>query len=391
MRRDDGRPRSALRARLQARLGEVEEAALTRVSAISDPAEITDSAYVDGLHRAIATAIEYALEAIERGSGHEAPVPDPLLTQARLAARVGVGLDAVLRRYFAGYALIGGFLIEEAGVLAFSPEQLNEVLNVSARLFERLIAAISEEHARETEKRSRRSGSRQIELVRRLLNGEWLDPDELGYNLDAHHLGLVAKGPDAEEILRFLATSLDRHLLLVAEERTAWAWLGARRPLEPTEVSARLRSATLRNAALSLGEPAAGVAGWRLTHRQAAAGLPIALRRGENLVRYADIALLATALRDDLLSISLRHLYLKPLEEERDGGAAAKKILRAYFVAERNISSAAAALSLSRPTVRSRLRAIEEKVHRNLGECAAEFDVALQLERLDGLGPMVSR
>lgn len=381
--KDGERARSALRARLQSRAGEIEEAALARVSAISDPAEISDPAYVEGLHRAIAAAVEYALEAVERGSGPEAPLPVALLAQARLAARVGVGLDAVLRRYFAGYALVGGFLIEEAETLKLPPERLREVLNANVGLFDRLAAAISEEYARETGKRPDTSARRQLELVRRLLDGERIEAGELAYDLDAHHLGLLAEGPDAERLLRSAAAPLDRQLLLVrTEEGVALAWLGGRRPLDPAEAGAQLRPAERSEATIAIGEPAEGQAGWRLTHRQAAAVLPIAHRRRERWVRYADFALLAAALQNDLLATSLRRLYLEPLEAERDGGATAKEVLRAYFAAERNLSSSAAALGLSRPTVRARLRAVEERIHRNLGECALELNVALQLESL---------
>ena len=63
------------------------------------------------------------------GARREAPVPVALLAQARLAARVGVSLDAVLRRYFAGYTLLGDFLIEEARALGLPPEQLSDLLS----------------------------------------------------------------------------------------------------------------------------------------------------------------------------------------------------------------------------------------------------------------------
>jgi hypothetical protein len=42
-----------------------------------------------------------------------------LLVQARLAARSDVSLDIVLRRYFAGYSLLGDFLVGEADRLGW--------------------------------------------------------------------------------------------------------------------------------------------------------------------------------------------------------------------------------------------------------------------------------
>jgi DNA-binding PucR family transcriptional regulator len=86
--------------------------------------------------------------------------------------------------------------------------------------------------------------------------------------------------------------------------------------------------------------------------------------------------------QDDLLATSLRQLYLEPLAEERDGGETLRETLRAYFAAERNVSSAAAALSVNRHTVTSRLRTIEKRLGRPLSTCATEIDAALRLEDL---------
>jgi DNA-binding PucR family transcriptional regulator len=119
-----------------------------------------------------------------------------------------------------------------------------------------------------------------------------------------------------------------------------------------------------------------------LTHQQASAALPIALRSPEPFVRYADVALLASILQDDLLASSLRELYLDPLERERDGGEVARRTLRAYFAAERNVSSAAVALGVKRHTVTNRLRTIEQRLGRPLNDCASEVDTALRLEDL---------
>ena len=109
------------------------------------------------------------------------------------------------------------------------------------------------------------------------------------------------------------------------------------------------------------------------------------VRRGrERRVRYADVALLASALGDDVLASSLHELYLAPLEGERDGGAALRRTLRAYFAAGRNVSSAAATLGITRQTVSAHLRAIEERIEDSLDNCAAETETALRLRELNG-------
>ena len=103
-----------------------------------------------------------------------------------------------------------------------------------ATLVDRLLAAVSEEHAREAKSWPSSSAERRRECVKRLLAGELVDHSQLEYDLDAHHLALMAKGEGAPEAVRLLAGRLDRRLLAVCrEEEPIWAcWLGGTRPLE---------------------------------------------------------------------------------------------------------------------------------------------------------------
>jgi DNA-binding PucR family transcriptional regulator len=131
---------------------------------------------------------------------------------------------------------------------------------------------------------------------------------------------------------------------------------------------------------VTVGEPAAGLSGWRFSHRQAKAALPVAERLGRSALRYSEVAVVATVLRDDLLVSSLRRLYLEPLAASRDDGRVAKETLRAYFAVERNVSSTAAALGVDRRTVTNRLRAAEDLFGRCLKDIAIELELALQLD-----------
>ena len=91
--------------------------------------------------------------------------------------------------------------------------------------------------------------------------------------------------------------------------------------------------------AITVGEPADGLEGWRFSHAQAKAAMPMAERRGAPVVRFIDVAVEAAIVRDEVIATSLRRRYLRPLETARDGGAAARETLRAYFAAERNVSA----------------------------------------------------
>ena len=368
-----------LAERLRSRLGEIEATIFTRIEAVSDP-RVGDPEYLLGLRSSVRTAIAYALEALQGGERAAGPVPAELLDQARKAARNGISLDTVLRRYLAGHTLLLDTVIREAGEEREARGALQEGLRAQARLLDRLLAAVAEEHSAATRELQRgfSTEARRLRAVERLLAGEAHEAPDLRYELSASHIALIACGADAEEALRGLASRLDRGLLLASpEEGTLWAWLGGRRPLDPAELAREASALSPPDLRIALGEPGEGVSGWRKSHRQARAAWPVAQRGEEAAVRYADVAILATVLQDDLLTDSLRELYLEPLEAERDGGETLRETLRAYFAAERNLSSAAAALQVSRQAVSSRLHMAENRIGRPLNRCAADMETAL--------------
>jgi hypothetical protein len=387
MRHSDGRisalDRQALAQRLRERYAEIEQDALTRVHAVSDPREVEDPAYGAGLEAAVGVALEYAIDGIEAGDLGQNPIPDALLVQARVAARNQIGLDTVLCRYFAGYTLFSDFLIQEVEDYdAVSSEQLKQLLRVEATILNRLVGAVAAEYGRVSESRRGGDEQRRIQRVRMLLAGELVDAADLAYELDAIHIGLVGSGPDAQMAIRGLAAALDRRLLIVCgEEGLLWAWLGGRTKIAASEVLRLIASDRSGQSVLAVGEAGEGVRGWRLTHRQANAAMSVACREGRRHARYADVALVATALRDEVLAKSLYDLYLAPLKEERDGGVALCETLDAYFASGHRVSSTAAALKVSRQTVGGRLRRVEERIGCPLNTCTAEVEMALRVHR----------
>ncbi|HEY5815377.1 MAG TPA: helix-turn-helix domain-containing protein [Solirubrobacterales bacterium] len=377
--------RTELAERLRESREEIEAAIATRVYAIADPRETIDPEYLQGLRASLATAVEFFLAVIARGEQRCLDIPTSLLAQARMAARNGIQMQTVLRRYLAGYSLLTELILEVWEEMEFhGATGLRELLHGSSSVFDRLLEAVSEEHRREAAVLVRSTEQRRVDRVRRLLDGELIDAGELGYSLDADHIGLIATA--APKAIRELAGAFDKRLLMVeGEEGRIWAWLSSPQRLESEEMSAlmeRCEQLAPAQGVIAFGEPGPGPRGWRLTHRQAAAALPMADRLKASVVRYAEVGLLASVIQDPLLTDSLHQLYLAPLGEESDGGRAFRDTLEAYFVAGRNVTSTAAALGLSRQTVRSRLQAIEERLGRLLDRCAMEADLALRVDVL---------
>ena len=257
---------------------------------------------------------------------------------------------------------------------------LQGVRMMHASLLDRLIAAVTDEYSREVERTGRSPERRRAALVLRLLAGRPVDPTELGYELDAWHIGVIATGKEARRVVRDLAAALDRKLLLVLRaEGTVWGWLGGRQRLAGSDVERRLPATWPTEVSLAMGEPGKGVEGWRLTHGQAQAALRVALRRPQVLTRYVDVALLAAALGDEVLTRSLPKIYLSPVGAR---GSDLRATLRAYFAADRSLSGAARSLGVVRQTVDNRLHTAEQAIGRPLHVCLPDLEVALQLDEL---------
>jgi hypothetical protein len=382
--------RAGLAERLRARRLELEEAIFARFHNVGfDPAAGEDAEYVAGVRAAIAEAVDYGFMAVEHGEEWLGSIPPAAVAQARRAARNGVSLERVLLRYNAGHALLGDFVMQEAEQERFASQRnaLRHVLRTLSALLDHFTASMASQYQEEVERTLRSPELRRTERVQRLLAGAPVDLAELGYELDAEHLGVIAMGTRAGETVRALAAGLGCELLSVQRsEETVWAWFGSRRGLAITDIERLLSSTDAAGVSLVIGGPGTGIDGWRLTHRQAQAAMLVALHRPQRLTLYADVTLLAAVLRDRELARSLVEVHLSPLGSQRDG-AVSRETLRAYFAAGCNAATAAAALGVNRHTVERRLHAIETTLGRLLHTCHAELEVALRLEELgDGFG-----
>jgi hypothetical protein len=373
--------RGGLVVALRARQSELEQAIASGVRAVSEPEESEDAEYEAGSRAAISAAVEHCLAGIEYGEGWSGPIPSAAATHARRAARYGVSLDAVLRRYASGDRLLADFVMDEAD--RFPSQALRQVLRMQGVVLDRLMATIAAEYADELDRAGRSLGQRRAELVRRLLAGASCAPGELDYELGAWHVGVIASGLEAAQTIESIAKGLGcSHLLVPGRDGSAWAWLGGRREPAIADIVRAFSNRDTTEVALAVGEPAKGLGGWRMTHRQAQRALWVALRRPGELTRYADVLLVIPALRDEVLARSLWDVYLRPLAGRRDGGAISRETLRTYFASGRNAATTASVLNVNRHTVERRLHKIEASLGRSLHSCQAELEVALRLEAL---------
>lgn len=377
--------RSELVARLRERSAEIEEAIFAQARALSEAEGGGDPEYAAGLRATVTKSLDFVLANMGRGEEWSEQIPAVAAEQARRAARSGVKLDTVLRRYATGDRVLGDFIMDE--VDRFPSDALRAVLRAQGPQVDRLMAAVATEYMNELARMRRSPSQRLAERVQRLVGGEGpADVGDLGYAFDAWHLGVIAKGAEAEAeaAVRALGAGLDCQVLAVPRGNgIVWAWLGARRPLAVPDVERLISTGVAGDALLAVGEPRSGLDGWRLTHREAKAAQEVMLRKPQQLTRARDVILLAAVLRDKALAKSLFETYLAPLEGHGDSGAVLRETLRAYFSAGLNAATAAAALAVDRHTVQRRLRKVEEALGRLLPDCHAELVVALSLEELE--------
>jgi hypothetical protein len=366
---------------LRSRRGEIEQALLARVYGIEDPVG-AEPEYLHGLRSAVAAAVDYVLEILESRDDGPVAVPAELLTQARLAARAEIGIDTVLRRYISGFLLIVDFVLRDQDSGVGVGADSHRLLRLHGYQLDHLIAMIAKEYEREAQSKVRTGAEQRTARVERLLAGQSLDSGDLGYQMDGWHVGLLITGEAPTATFQRMATNLDRRLLLVRPKADlAWAWLGGRERLGSSRIVEELRRTGLLGARVAVGEPLSGLGGWRLSHRQAKAAMPLTAQQEKAVVRYADVSVVASVSQDEVALSSLQELYLRPLSGEKNGGVALRDTLRAYLSSARSITSAAAILGVSRQTVRSRLREAEEKLGCSLDACGCDLEIALRIDQ----------
>jgi PucR C-terminal helix-turn-helix domain/GGDEF-like domain len=324
-------------------------------------------------------------------------LPDSIPADARelalLTARADLSVAALLASYRVGHRMIWQAWADAIEREAPDDEARREALSaVSDFLFgyvDRLATFLTREHTAERDRFMRSREQRRTQLVRDVIDGADPDPAEamreLDYDLRLEHLALVIRGADPERVARDLGRALDApHRLVISLARdTAWAWLGRTRAFAVPE-----RVEAPEGTVVSIGDPAAGSAGFRRSHRQARDAHAVALRaRPEGaLVRYDEVALESLIGSDDGRADDFIARELRGLDGADARSDRLRETLRAYFASGQNASAAAALLGVHEHTVSYRLRTIEERLGRPVTARRAELETALRLLKLRSTG-----
>jgi GGDEF-like domain len=355
--------------------------------AAPDPIVDDDADLALGLREVIAVCVDCGLAAIEQGESPET-LPPLVAAQARHSASSGWGLSAALVRCIAGYSRVWTFILGEVARCDLSARErsvlLTDLSHVTSSLLARVQAEIADAHSLEIRRRARSRVQRNAEIVHKLLGDEPVhtgDLLELGYDLDCWHLGVIATGVQAGNVVRGLATALGCGLLSVAHGTEAvLAWFGGPRRIAFTDLQRVLSDQAYADISLAVGEPGREVEGWRQTHREAESALLVARSWPSRVTRYLDVATEAMALQDETLGDALIETYLSPLDGMRIDSRTVRRTLHALFKSQHNVSSAASALKVDRSTVHRRRSEIESRLACRLHERQRDIEAALRIE-----------
>ena len=319
----------------------------------------------------------------------------------RLAQR-GVPIAALLRAYRIGSARFQDWCLQELGRRSNSAAVVSAAGVRIAGILAAYIDQISEEvvsaYEAERENWLRNQSVARAARVRALLRNEQVDVKSseaiLGYRLREHHIGVVAwiteasAGGDALGLLERAIAEMaaearcdGRPLFVPRDEFCAWAWLplGARPNTGLAGLGVKTASGADR-VRFALGEPAAGVPGFRRTHHQALSAQAVALAAGSSgqfVTTFGEVAPLA------LMSGSLDLLRawvietLRMLADDDEHNARLRDTLRVFLQENGSYKTTAERLMLHKNTVQYRVRRAEESLGRPVIQDRLQIELAL--------------
>ncbi|MGN6872159.1 MAG: PucR family transcriptional regulator [Solirubrobacteraceae bacterium] len=218
---------------------------------------------------------------------------------------------------------------------------------------------------------------RGLRAVSRVLEGQWLEPSELGYDLAYHHVAIVA---DAPEPVVGLARRAGRPLLLVkGPDGEMWAWLGGATRIADSDLDALIASLDPREGHVAFGEPAAGIAGFAASHHQALEAKTIAAATSQPAVRFADLRLVVALLRDNDLAKGFIERELGELDDSSERMGELRETLRAYLEHGQSVSATAAVRHRDRKTIERQLRSAEGLLEHRVSDRCDELLIALRI------------
>jgi PucR C-terminal helix-turn-helix domain/GGDEF-like domain len=363
-------------------------------------AEIDDDELRAGTFASTRSVLTLMADMVRLGRPPEESTPPPdAVEYARLYVRRGVTIDTLLRAYHVGHSTFFANWVAGVHEEITDPEWLARAVELGAKWTFDYVQVLSRglvnSYTDEREQWVRSAAAMRAETVRALLEGERIDPhlagQRLRYDLDRHHVAYVVwtdednAGQDDYAVLENAALQLAADagvgspLVVALGGHLVHAWAGSHDPVSMATAGVP------GPARVALGSPAAGVEGFRASHREAVQArrvAQLARRRPGTVTRYEDVALTALASVDLSLARAFVARELGPLAAQDDDTIRLAATLRVYLEEQASPRRTAQRLGVHENTVKNRVRTIRELLGHAPEQRVAEILVALRLARL---------
>ena len=363
-----------------------------------------DDLVVNLLAGSVEGNITTVLHVLEHGIVPEdIEAPAAALEYAKRLAQRGVPLHALVRAYRMGHGRFLRWCLDEVARQvqdgATAAAVIDRLLEVSFRYVDRVSERVISAYQQERDRWLLTQTAARAARVRNLLDADHPDVDSaesaVGYQLRQHHLGLVSWIPEpthgGEGLARLdrltvaLADALGsrgRPLFVPRDESVAWSWLqlGGHR-----EVAYDLLQKTVEDqdpsARISVGQPGAGLEGFRQTHRQALRAQDVAnvARPGVRTTTFAQVGPVALLLPDLEATRGWVWLVLGHLADDGEQEARLRETLLVFLSTGSSFAATAGRLTVHRNTVQYRVRKAEEAVGRPIQDHRADVELALRV------------
>jgi hypothetical protein len=329
------------------------------------------------------------LQAVHMRRGMSLPesCPPPDAESIHLAVRAGASLSYVIQAYGVGHMVTSETWLDSVDQVELEEGERRACIRTVTRFVnaynDRIMALVTEEYQRETGRAGPTREHIRLRRLRDLMEGVADSAEGIDYRLEAEHLGVVASGRESRAAVNGLAAELKVPFVWApAEPNLAWAWFRLEAGTDARSWNALKGFTPPGDSSVAVGDPAAGLAGFRQTHREAGEAHVVGVRLGLRMILYRDVRLEAFAMRDEAAAKDLTASVLGELNEGGERAENLRQTLRAYFSASQNATSAAASLGVHEQTVSRRLQAIEEALGGPVNTRRAELELALRLKPL---------
>jgi hypothetical protein len=327
--------------------------------------------------------------------------PAAALEYARRRAQRGTPLTALLRAYRLGHTCFSDWLLKELAQQADDAQMITAATLSMSRIVAGYVDQTSEEivaaYTRERENWLRNRSAARAARIRDLLSGERVNVSAteatLGCRLRQYHVGVVCWADDTaaavDNVTRLehaishvagKAACSGEPVFLARDVSSAWAWLplGIRDTFDAAAASTGGVDGDIH---FAFGDPARGITGFRLTHRQAVAAQAVALTAGSlppRAVAFSEVAPVAMMLGSSELLRAWVLSTLAGLAADDEHHARLRETLLVFLQSGGSYKTTAERLMLHKNTVQYRIRKAQESLGRPVGESRHDVELALR-------------